>query len=266
MKAWQKSLLIMLVIANLLAYGIVAGWFLTPAPPAVEPTPGLQLADAVPLSVPPAVHLAPSQPPAKPRTATPSPTATATTPPPTSTPSSAPATFTPTPTRIRTAVFKVALVPPRPSPTQAVTPQPAPIPVSGGGDPHSPLTPGDTWQTLASHGQAWFLLGHGGVHIDAAVQAQPMDGVALDVFAPGNLDQPIGQGTLQASSGNLVWSGGHWQTDGDWLGRVTNNNSGSIQYKVTSSTKDISSKSCRSYWENIGTSRVYWTVCDNQGS
>jgi hypothetical protein len=179
------------------------------------------------------------------------------------TPRPFPPTTTPKPAPAPTLALRSIVRSVRPPAPPVVLPAAPAVP--SGGSPQNPLTPGNEWQSLAAHAQAWYRLGNGGVHIDAALQAKPLDGMTLDVFAPGRLDQPIGQGTLQAASGSLVWAGGHWQADGDWLARVTNSNAVSIQYKLTSAVKDISRKTCHSYWENIGTSRVYWTVCDNQG-
>jgi hypothetical protein len=62
----------------------------------------------------------------------------------------------------------------------------------------------------------------------------------------------------------LVWAGGHWQSDGDWVARVTNTNPTAVQYKLTTTAKDMSNKSCYSYWEYINGSPYYWTECQGQ--
>jgi len=122
----------------------------------------------------------------------------------------------------------------------------------------------NSWQTLNPGERVWYKIGSGGFHLSVFLEAKPLDGMSLDVYAPGQLDQPIGRGTLQLASGSLVWAGGHWQSEGDWLARVTNGNPASVQYKLTSSAKDISGKSCYSYWEDIGTQHVYWTECQGR--
>jgi hypothetical protein len=170
-----------------------------------------------------------------------------------------PATYTPmlspAPTRVVRPVAR-SVRPPAP-PVASPTP-----PATYGGDsPSDPLTPADSWQTLGAGARVWYIIGSGGVHMDVFLEAKPLDGITMEVYAPGQLDQPIGHGTFQAASGSLVWAGGHWQSEGDWFARVINGNSFSVQYKLTSSAKNISGKSCYSYWENIGDARVYWTKC-----
>jgi hypothetical protein len=185
-----------------------------------------------------------------------------------------PATPTFPPTRTSTAppipkqasptIHKV--IPP-PSPVVAqqsfpvTAPQPALAPEDGLG-PSSPLTPADAWRTLGAGARIWYKVGSGGEHIDVFLEGKPLDGLSLEVYAPGQLDQPIGHGTLQAATNRLVWAGGHWQSAGDWLGRVTNSNPVSVQYKLVSSGQNISNKSCYSYWESLGNSSVYWTKCE----
>ena len=124
------------------------------------------------------------------------------------------------------------------------------------------MMPADMWRTLDAGAGVWYKVGKGGDHIDVFLEGKPLDGLGLEVYAPGNLDQPIGHGTYQAATNRLVWAGGHWQSEGDWLGRVTNSNHAPVQYKLTSSGQDISNKSCYSYSEYIGTNPVIWTKCE----
>jgi hypothetical protein len=125
------------------------------------------------------------------------------------------------------------------------------------------MLPADSWRTLGGGSHAWFMVGSGGVHMDVFLEAKPIDNVSMDVYAPNQIDQPIGSGTVD-KSGRLAWAGGHWQSDGNWLALVTNKSPAPVQYKLTSAIHDISHKSCYSYWEYIGTSRVYWTKCEQQ--
>ena len=97
--------------------------------------------------------------------------------------------------------------------------------------------------------------------MDVFLEANPLDGLTMDVYAPGNLDRPIGQGTLDNKTHRLAWAGGHWDSTGDWLARITNGNSSSVQYKLTSDTREIPKCESISYWEYIGKERVYWTRC-----
>jgi hypothetical protein len=117
------------------------------------------------------------------------------------------------------------------------------------------------WQTLGSGASVWVKLGNGGDHIDAFLEALPLEGVTLQVFAPGNPDQPIGQGTYQRATGKLVWAGGKWNSTGDWMAKITNGNSGTVQYKLTTRAEPIPRCESISYWEKIGTADVYWTRC-----
>lgn len=161
-----------------------------------------------------------------------------------------------------------APAPRMPAPTLLpVAPVPAQPPVAAalardGATPERALVADGAARTLAAGASVWYLVGHGGQHIDVFLDAQPLSGMSFAVFAPGNLSNPIGQGTLQPSSGRLVWAGGHWRSQGDWFARVTNHNSMTVQYRVTTSARDISNKSCYSYWEYYQTGAyVYWTEC-----
>jgi hypothetical protein len=131
-----------------------------------------------------------------------------------------------------------------------------------GSSPSNLMTPMDSWRTIDPGARVWYKIGSGGFHISVFLEAKPLDGMTMDVYAPGQLEQPIGRGTLERATNRLVWAGGHWQSEGDWLARLTNGNSTSVQYKLTSTAKDISNKSCYSYWEYIGDQPVYWTRCD----
>ncbi len=225
----QKDLLTKLILGNLIVYVVLA--FLAFGPPLP------QLADF--LDRLPAIALQPTR----------------TLPRPTVSPTPVPA-LSPVPTTvIRPAVRNVR--PPAP-------PAASPVPVPPEGDsPSNPMTPADAWRPLGAGARVWYIVGSGGVHMDVFLQAKPLDGITMEVYAPGELDQPIGHGTYQAATGSLVWAGGHWQSEGNWLARIVNGNSFSVQYKLTSSAKNISGKSCYSYWENIGDARVYWTECQN---
>jgi hypothetical protein len=144
-----------------------------------------------------------------------------------------------------------------------VSPQTA-LATSAGNNPSNPITPADAWRTIDPGAHVWYRIGRGGFHISAFLDAKPLDGISMDIYAPGQLEQSIGRGTLQKATGLLVWSGGHWQSEGDWLARVSNSNPTSIQYKLTSTAKDMSNKSCYSYWEDINGQPYYWTECSGQ--
>ncbi|MBM3127799.1 MAG: hypothetical protein FJ009_04090 [Chloroflexi bacterium] len=174
-----------------------------------------------------------------------------------------PANFAP---RVAPAVSPAPVPPANFAPRVAPAVSPAPVapPVSSrdGASPTSALSADGAQRTLGAGASAWYKIGSGGQHIDVFLDAKPLSGMALAVFAPGNLSDPIGQGTLQNSSGRLVWAGGHWKSEGDWLARVTNQNPMAVQYTLTSSGRDISKKSCYSYWESYPNgARVYWTEC-----
>ena len=224
----QKSLLVKLVVGNLLIYAVLGYWFLgLPVP---------QISDLVALIPTPALK--------------PTPTLIRVTTTVTSIP-----TLMPTPTQKPLPTSR--LVRPTAKPVAQGVPQ-----IASGTSPTNPLRPSDAWQTLGAGAQVWYQVGHGGVHIDVLLQAKPLDGVTIDVFAPNQLGQPIGRGTMQKALGGLVWAGGHWNAEGDWLAQIRNNNSTAVQYKLSSNVKDISNKTCESYWEFIGTEPVYWTVCE----
>lgn len=178
---------------------------------------------------------------------------------PTSAPTAAP---TPTPTILPTQTATARrIVVPTLAPIHSPIVAPVALAAPGGTSSSSPLMPGDTWRGIDAGARVWYRIASGGVHMDVFLEANPLDGITFDVYAPGNLDKPIGQGTLQASSGRLTWSGGHWDSTGDWLARVNNANPSSVQYKLTSQTQVIPKCDSISYWEYIGKNLVYWTRC-----
>jgi hypothetical protein len=130
-----------------------------------------------------------------------------------------------------------------------------------GNNPSNPANVINTWQTLSPSASVWVKLGNGGDHIDAFLEANPIDGVTMQVFSPDNLERPIGQGTYQSSSGRLGWAGGKWNSTGAWMAKITNGNSGAVQYKLTATATAIPPCESISYWEKIGTADVYWTRC-----
>lgn len=140
-------------------------------------------------------------------------------------------------------------------------PVPQVIAAPAGNSPSNPASTTGAWQTLNAGASVWMRLGGGGDHIDAFLDARPMDGVTMQVYAPGNLEQPIGQGTFQKSSGQLVWSGGKWSSSGEWMAKIINGNSGAVQYKLTANTTPIPQCDSISYWEKINGQDVYWTRC-----
>lgn len=222
----QKNILVKLVVGNLIVYVVLAYWFLGLPVPQIS-----DLAALIPT-----------------------------------------AALKPTPTLIRVTTTVTRLPTLEPTPTQKPPPtsrliRPTAKPIAQqaipqGTSPSSPMLPGDAWQTLAAGAQVWYKIGDGGVHIDVALQAKPLDGLTMEVYAPRQMDQPIGHGTYQKQTDSLVWAGGHWQADGAWLARINNSNSAPVQYKLSSNVKDISNKTCHSYWEYLGTAPVYWTVCE----
>lgn len=226
MTAHQKNLLVKLVLGNLIVYAGLALFVLAPPLPSFADLSALLPA------------------PATPRQPSPIPTRV-----PSPLPTTAP-TRTPTTRSVRAVA------------ASATPAQPLAAPAATGADPQSPLLPGDAWRTLGANSQVWYKIGDGGVHMDVALQAKPLDGIAFQVYAPNQLGQPVGQGTYQNQTGSLVWSGGFWQATGSWLAKLTNSNSTSAQYRITSAVKDLGNKSCYSYWEYIGDKYVYWTKCD----
>ena len=225
----QKDFIFNLVLANLILYLVIAYFWFQPALPTL---PNF-------LQRPTALALKPTN--------TPIPSTT-----PTVTPTSKPS---PTPTRTARPVVRQAT---------AVT-APTVVAAPSGSSPSNLMTPLDSWRTINPGSQLWYKIGSGGLHISVFLEAKPtLDGISMDVFAPGLLEQPIGRGTLERALNRLVWAGGHWQSDGDWVARVSNANSTTVEYKLTTSAKDTSNKSCYSYWEYINGSPYYWTECQGQ--
>ncbi len=151
-----------------------------------------------------------------------------------------------------------------PVPSKPVAPPPAPAAnVSAVSDPMRSLEPSNTWQVIDPGSATWHKIGFGGVHMDVVLEVDPAGSLTMDVFPPGDFNRAIGQGTPnKGDTSRLVWAGGHWRAQGDWMARITNNTSVAVRYKLTSSANDVSNKSCYGYWEWIGADHVWWTVCN----
>ncbi|MBI5029665.1 MAG: hypothetical protein HZB51_04005 [Chloroflexi bacterium] len=145
---------------------------------------------------------------------------------------------------------------------QPPAPNPPSIP-SGGSSPMNPLNPG-TWMVLDSGASAWYRIGSGGVQMEVFLDADIISNMTMAIYAPGQLSRPIGMGTTWSrDTSRLAWNGGHWNSEGDWLALVTNRNATSVHYRVTSSARDISNKTCHGYWERInGGDPIFWTICE----
>ncbi len=237
----QKSVIAILVFSNLLVYvyGYLAWQILaTPQPAVTQPSEMI------------ALDIAPSPTSTPTATLTPIPTSTAT---PTLTPTPAPTEITVTSTSTPRPLAARA----RPRATATLTP-PA---VQNATNTFGPLQPGDAWKTLPPKTSVWYKLGNGGDHIDALLQAQPLEAVKMEVFAPDAPDHPIGQGSPQRGVDGLSWSGGHWNSTGDWLARITNTSPAAVQYRVVSATYVIGHCDSESYWEYVGPNLTYWTRC-----
>jgi hypothetical protein len=190
--------------------------------------------------------------------------------PPTPLPPVAPQSIAPTPLPVALSSSYVAPTPLPPVSSLAYPNNPAPAtippaPVTYGGTSQSnALEPSDSFRTLNAGASVWYRIGTNGTHIDVWLDANPLGGVSMAVFAPNGSDKPIGYGTPDHSdTPRLIWSGGHWQGEGNWYAKITNGSSVPVQYQIQTSAKDISNKSCYSYWEYIGTALVYWTKCNN---
>ena len=194
-------------------------------------------------------------------------------------------TLTPTPVPVPIVIKPVVpvipvvpvVVSPPIIPVVTVTPIPAPVIqppatnpstdpfaiMSGGNSPLNPLDASGAWLVLDPGSSVWYRVGHGGVQMTVYLDADIIGNMAMLIYAPGELGSPIGRGTMNAKDNSrLVWNGGHWNSDGDWLAQVTNSNSTAVHYRVTSNAHDISKKSCHSYWETILGRPVYWTICE----
>ncbi len=195
--------------------------------------------------------------------------------------------FTPTPTPTPIVAKPVApivpvapvVVSPPNIPVVIVTPIPAPIVqqpstnpstnplaiMTGGNSPLTPLDATGAWLVLDAGASVWYRIGSGGVQMEVFLDADTVNNVALSIYSPGQLGKPVGKGTpYTKDNSRLYWNGGHWNADGDWLAQVTNYNPMAIHYRVTSSARDISNKSCHGYWERIGSNPypIFWTICE----
>ena len=155
MTAKQKDFLFRLVLANLVVYLVFAYfWFqpsLPPLPDFIKRPTAIALK---PTSVPPTPTIVP------------------------------PSTHAPSPTFTRTA---------RPVAVQRVTPvipQTASTTLTNSTQSNL-MMPMDVWRTIDPGASAWYKIGSGGFNISVFLEAQPLDGITMDVFAPWQLEQPI---------------------------------------------------------------------------
>lgn len=140
--------------------------------------------------------------------------------------------------------------------------QPPASQVSNGASPYNALQPTGVWQVLDAGASVWYKIGSGGVHMDVFLDADPSNSLSMAIYAPREFGKPIGRGSpYPQDRTRMVWSGGNWRADGDWVALITNNTPMQVRYKITSSGQDISNKSCYGYWEYIGTNYVYWSIC-----
>jgi hypothetical protein len=163
--------------------------------------------------------------------------------------------------------FGFASFPATPVPSYAIARSPSGAPSSqhqssSGANPSDAMTPDGAPHSIPPGASLWFKIGTGGERMEVFLDSDPSDGVSLSIFGPGNTSDPIGHGTVQKNSQRLQWAGGHWNGEGVWYARITNNNSTTARFTFTSSSQAIGNKSCYSYWENYPTGqRVYWTEC-----
>jgi hypothetical protein len=155
----------------------------------------------------------------------------------------------------------LAQPPAPPPPTSA--PQ---MPASGNGaTPDSALNAAGTWTTIGANTSVWYRIGSGGVHMDVFLDSNAVSSLTLEIYAPNQFNKPIGMGTPQPKNdARLVWAGGHWNSNGDWMAKIINGSAVPVQYALSSSVRDISNKTCYSYWEYIGPNLVYWTECEKK--
>ncbi len=261
----QKFVITALVLGNLILYGLA--FLSVPVAPAQAPLssqPTLQVAEAAatPTAESTSTPVATDTPV---ETSTPEQTATPATPTETPTPSVTPTssttpTITPTPRPTMPAGVALRVTP---VPTKVVltaTPIPTKAP-AGGTDPTNALLPAGDWRTIGANSSLWYKIGTGGNHIVATLQAQPLDGMRLEVFAPNIWDRPIGAGSHSNGVDGLVWAGGRWENYGDWFARVVNANSGPVTYRLVVNSNEIPACEVIGYWEYIGSNYVYWKRC-----
>lgn len=168
----------------------------------------------------------------------------------------------PTPSPVAPSI-PVIVLPQHSAPVQSnVLPANNPALVVGSGaSPANPRVATGSWEILGASAAVWYRIGSGGVHMDVFLDAIPLSNVSMEIFAPNQFHRPVGYGTSSKDGARLVWAGGHWKSQGDWVAKITNGNPVPISYRLSSSAIDISNKSCYSYWEWIGPNYVYWTEC-----
>jgi hypothetical protein len=160
-------------------------------------------------------------------------------------PVAAPTIASPTPTR--PPATRV-----RPTATRAPAASSQPPVAQTGTDSTNPLLPGSDWKILPSGASVWFKLGQGGDHIEALLESKISFGMSMDIFAPGNLDRPIGVGRSLPDTNGLTWSGGQGNSNGVWLARITNSNIMAVQYRLTTTISAIRTPEAVSFQERGG--------------
>lgn len=159
----------------------------------------------------------------------------------------------------------------------AVSPKPTAVPTPAalarrGAGPSDALDITDTWQTMDPGGRVWYRIGEGmnPQHLEVWLDAYGRPGMAFSVYSPEQMygvswpnTPPKGKGTYNKTmpTHDLTWTG-QSPAGGTWYIMVSNLGTVPLQYKLGFNRDETGKKKCISYWEWIGTDRVYWTACN----
>ncbi len=147
---------------------------------------------------------------------------------------------------------------------------PTAAPARKGGSPVDAMDITDAQQNLNPGGTAWYKVGSGDgpQHLEVWVDAYGKEGLVFAVYAPDQMNElwpttpPKGRGAANQKgiAHDLFWSGKS-PAGGTWYVLVTNNASSPMQYTIGSNRADTERLQCRSYWEWVQGTYMYYTWC-----
>jgi hypothetical protein len=163
--------------------------------------------------------------------------------------------------------IRAVKVVPTPIPTVKANVPAAPLSQPKGDSPGAAMEMSDTWRTLEPGAMHWYRVDNGNnFYLNVWLDAYGKSGITFAMYSPDQRNvlsvdtPPKGRGApiKNDPSHDLFWAGS--QAAGVWYALVRNYNSVPVQYRINyrQATED---RICRSYWEWIGSSYVYWTAC-----
>ena len=148
---------------------------------------------------------------------------------------------------------------------ERVKTEPVALPVLTGENPSLAMTPAGDWQYIPARSFVWYKISDGGLQLTLWIDANGMQGLAMDIYAPDQTDwsKPIGRGSFNKfEPHDLFWTG-RTRARGDWYAMVRNTNNFAIPYSLNySRSKHSVADRCSSCHGQ----EIEWDRCFSAGS